>query len=107
MSNLTQSNIPKRSYRPEERLCPTCQAFLKRSHLAWRKQVIFLTGPEQVVSWVYRCPNKLCAGAQVQYVSQEAETLHLKHRSYSRELVVSTGIGVSGCINRPVRFMSG
>lgn len=91
MPNLNQVNIPKRSYRPEQRLCPTCKDFLKRSHILWRKRLIFLTGPEQVISWAYRCPNPLCAGAQVIYSSLEAESLHLKHRSFSRELVISAG----------------
>lgn len=91
MPNLTQPNIPKRSYRPKQRLCRVCQRVLKRSHILWRKSLIFLTGPEKVLSWAYRCPNPACPGAKEIYFSHEAESLHLKHRRYSRELVVSAG----------------
>lgn len=89
--NLTQPNIRKRSYRSEQRVCRVCQSVLKRSHILWRKSLIFLTGPEKVLSWAYHCPNPDCPGTKEIYFSHEAESLHLKHRRYSRELVVSAG----------------
>jgi len=85
------SKITKRSYRPEQRFCPVCQTFLKRSHILWRKQLIGLTGRQAVTNWAYRCPNPSCPGLGQVYASSEAETLHLKHRRYSRELIVNLG----------------
>lgn len=92
MSNLTKTNnIPRRSYRPEQKLCPSCRHLLQRSHIVWRKQLIFSTGPELVTSWTYRCPNAQCETADQSYNSATAETLHLKHRRYSRELLIKVG----------------
>ena len=85
------SQLTKRSYRPEQRFCPVCRTFLKRSHILWRKQLIGLSGVQVVVSWAYHCPNSACSGRQQVYSSTEAETLHLKHRRYSRELIVNLG----------------
>ncbi len=78
-------------YRPEQERCATCQGPLKRSHLLWHKQVIGLQGAVEVGSWGYRCANPDCSSAARVYASQEAEALHLKHRRYSRELVVHIG----------------
>ena len=92
MLNLNEQKIvPKRWYRPEQRLCPVCRSVLKRSHILWHKRLIFLTGPEDVVSWGYHCPDPTCAGACKIHRSTEAETLHLKYRRYSREVVVNVG----------------
>jgi hypothetical protein len=68
-----------------------CQTFLKRSHILWRKQLIGLTGRQVVTNWAYCCPNPSCPGLRQVYASHEAETLHLKHRRYSRELIVHLG----------------
>lgn len=46
---------------------------------------------QAVTSWAYRCPNPTCPGWPQVYASAEAETLHLKHRRYSRELIVNLG----------------
>lgn len=80
-----------RSYRPEEQVCPSCGRFLERSHILWRKELIFVSGAESVVSWVYRCPEPTCITRQVQYSSQEAERLHLRYRRYSREVIIKLG----------------
>lgn len=85
------SKITRRSYRPKQRFCPVCQTFLKRNHILWRKQLIGLTGRQVVTNWAYRCPNPSCPGLRQIYASSEAETLHLKHRRYSRELIVNLG----------------
>ena len=91
MSNHRQQNIPKRYFRAEQQVCPVCKSFLKRSHIHWRKCLIFLTGAELVVSWAHRCPNPACTETKKIHISQEAEMLHLKPRSYSRELIVQIG----------------
>lgn len=92
MPNLNKtSKVTNRSYRPEQRFCPVCQRFLKRSHILWRKQLIGLTGRQAVTQWVYRCPSSSCPGSGQGYASSEAEMLHLKHRRYSRELIVHLG----------------
>ena len=83
--------IQHRSYRPEERSCPSCQSTLKRSHILWRKQLITLTGPVQVLSWGYRCPNAACATAAVVYRSAVAEGLHLRKHQFSRAVIVQVG----------------
>lgn len=85
MQRLTREQaIQHRSYRPEERSCPSCQSTLKRSHILWRKQLITLTGPVQVLSWGYRCPNAACATAAVVYRSAAAEGLHLRKHQLRR-----------------------
>jgi len=44
-----------------------------------------------VTSWAYGCPQADCPGAKRHYASRKAETLHLKHRRFSRELIVRIG----------------
>jgi hypothetical protein len=87
----TRKTIPKRWYHPEQWQCPGCHSRLKRRHLLWRKQVIFLKGPEEVGSWAYSCPNPSCPEREVLHASTAAERLHLKHRRYSRELIIHVG----------------
>ena len=92
MQNLNNpAKVPRRSYRPKQRLCPICRRVLKRSHILWRKRLIFLSGPVDVTSWVYRCPNMTCAGTNEKHSSEEAETLHLKHRRFGRDVIVYVG----------------
>jgi hypothetical protein len=92
MQNLNESaKVPRRSYRPKQRLCPICHSVLKRSHILWRKRLIFLTGPVDVTSRAYRCPDTTCAGANEKHSSEEAETLHLRHRRFGRDLIVHVG----------------
>lgn len=83
--------MPRRTYRPQQSLCPICGSVLKRCHILWRKRLIFPTGPVDVSSWAYRCPDMTCTGVHEIYSSKEAETLHLKHRRFSRELIVHVG----------------
>lgn len=85
------NKVPRHSYRPEKRLCPICRTYLKRSHILWRKQLILLTGPVEVTSWAYRCPEPTCAGAEHIHFSAKAETLHLKHRRFGRDVIVHIG----------------
>lgn len=92
MEDSTQpARVPRRTYRPKRHLCPRCGGVLKRSHVLWRKHVIFLSGPVDVTSRAYRCSDTRCADANEIHVSQEAETLHLRHRRFSREVIVHVG----------------
>lgn len=85
------SKRPSRSYRVESKICPKCGQVLKRSHIAWRKTLIFSTGPEIVTSWAYQCDGSKCVKEKESYKSEQAERLHLKHRRYSREIIVKIG----------------
>lgn len=92
MLNINSARlIPKRWYRPERRLCPACCSVLKRRYILWRKRLIFLGGSQDVVSYAYGCPDPICPQRHEIYRSSEAETLHLKHRRYSREVIVHVG----------------
>lgn len=92
MSNVNSAEfVPKRWYRPEQRLCPVCRSVLRRHHMLWHKQLIFLSGLEYVISWAYVCPDAECPNRERVYRSTVAETLHLKHRRYSREVIVHVG----------------
>jgi hypothetical protein len=92
MKNIDKSSeTPKRSYRPKQRLCPICHHILKRDHILWRKRLILLTGPVDVTSHAYQCPDKTCAGAKVRHFSEDAETLHLKHRRFGRDVIIHVG----------------
>lgn len=92
MPHLNIANrVPTKFYRPEQRLCPFCRSRLKRHHILWHKTLTFSSGPKKVVSWAYRCPWSDCAGVKVDYRSAKAESLHLKYRSFSRELIVRIG----------------
>ena len=92
MTNLNSSKTKiQHCYRPEQQVCPICHQFLKRSHIQWRKQILFTKGQEKITSWAYHCANPGCLGRKQFFVSQEAESLHLWHRRYSRELVVKIG----------------
>jgi hypothetical protein len=50
-----------------------------------------LSGPVQVISWGYRCPNAACPTAVVVYRSAAAEGLHLRKHQFSREVLVQVG----------------
>lgn len=92
MQRLTCASVmQRRSHRPAQRSCPSCQSTLRRSHILWRKRLITLCGPVQVISWGYRCPNAACAGAAVVYRSDTAEGLHLRKHQFSREVIVQVG----------------
>ncbi len=86
-----QKNKLRRSYRPEQRICPKCCSFLKRSHILWRKRLLTLADPVWVTSWGYHCPNPDCAEPRVIYRSAEAEGLHLKKSQYGRDVIVQVG----------------
>lgn len=92
MQHLTKANKDSNIHcRPEQGLCPVCHSVLKRDHILWHKSVTFSTGVKRVVSWGYRCPQEGCTNSTTLYRSHQAERLHLKHRRFSRELVVRIG----------------
>ena len=80
-----------RSYRPAEKVCQVCGQKLKRHHIVWRKRVVYSWGVEYSTSWGYKCRDEGCLGQGEVYKSWEAEKVHLKHRQYSRELVIQIG----------------
>jgi hypothetical protein len=90
--HLKKSNTAQKlTYRPEQYLCPVCQSVLRRTHIAWRKYLIFSTGDQMITSWAYRCSGIDCPGSKTVYQSAKAEKLHLRKRRFSRELVVRIG----------------
>jgi hypothetical protein len=91
VSHVNKNKVPIVYYRPEQRCCPVCQSVLKRHHILWHKRLTFSTGVKKVISWAYRCPQANCPGVTEVYRSLKAESLHLKHRRFSRELVVRIG----------------
>ena len=92
MTHLTNANkVSTIYYRPEQSLCPVCQGRLKRDHILWHKDLTFSTGVKRVVSWAYVCSQAGCAGATQTHRSRQAESVHLKHRRFSRELIVRIG----------------
>jgi hypothetical protein len=88
---MANSRIRKCWYRAELQFCPTCGSLLKRHHILWHKRLFFASGVVDAVSWAYACPDSSCAGARVMHRSTEAESLHLKYRRYSRELIIQIG----------------
>jgi hypothetical protein len=91
MASYTNEKSASIYYRPERSHCPECQSKLKRDHILWHKDLTFSTGVKRVISWAYVCPQAGCAGAGQAYRSHKAESIHLKHRRFSRELVVRIG----------------
>ena len=81
----------QKSYRPAAKTCRVCGQKLKRDHIVWRKRIIYSWGVEWTTSWGYKCGDEKCVGHKEIYRSQAAERLHLKHRRYSRELIIKIG----------------
>jgi hypothetical protein len=82
---------PKVYFRPEMKHCPHCGIKLKRSHTAWNKKISTLTGVIHAWSMAYACPNTLCLHPGVTYKSSEAESLSMKHSSYSYDVLCLVG----------------
>jgi len=85
------AELPRRYYRPERRVCPTCGTVLKRHHVLWRKHLVLLSGPTYVTSWGYCCPNAGCANSGAIHRSAIAEQLHLGRGQFGRAVVVQIG----------------
>jgi hypothetical protein len=86
-----KDDIPRRSYRPQQQICPKCQNILKRKHILWRKYIIMMDGWIYVTSWGYGCRKSDCPEAKKIYRSSEAEGLHLRGRQFGREVIVQVG----------------
>jgi hypothetical protein len=86
-----KDEMARRSYRPEQQICPKCQSILKREHILWRKHIIMMDDPVYVTSWGYSCPNADCPETKKIYRSFEAEGLHLRKRQFGREVIVHVG----------------
>lgn len=78
-------------FKPEIKLCPHCNAPLKRSHVAWRKHILTLKDTFHVTSCGYRCSNNACPQPQTVYRSVEAETLSLKYYQFSLDVIAKVG----------------
>ena len=78
-------------FNPEINLCPHCNTPLKRSHIAWQKNIFTLKGIFHVTSYAYRCPNKACTQPQTIYRSMESEMLNLKYYQFSLDVIAKVG----------------
>jgi hypothetical protein len=78
-------------FKPEIKLCPHCNTPLKRSHIAWQKNIFTLKGIFHVVSYTYRCLNKACPEPKKLYRSLEAEMLSLKYYQFSLDVIAKVG----------------
>jgi hypothetical protein len=78
-------------FSPEINLCPHCHHPLKKSHIAWQKNLFTLKGTFQVTSYAYHCTNKTCPKLQKLYRSTEAEILSLKYYQFSLDVIAKIG----------------
>jgi hypothetical protein len=78
-------------FSPEIKLCPHCHQQLKRSHIAWRKNIFTLKETLHITSYAYRCKNKACSKPQQTYRSTEAEMLSLKYYQFSIDVIAKIG----------------
>lgn len=78
-------------FSPEIKLCPHCHQPLKRSHIAWRKNVFTLKETLHITSYAYHCTNKTCPKPKETYRSTEAEMLCLKYYQFSIDVIAKIG----------------
>ena len=78
-------------FSPEINLCPHCSQPLKRSYIAWQKNLFTLKGTFHVTSYAYHCTNKTCPKPQQIYRSAEAEMLSLKYYQFSLDVIAKIG----------------
>jgi hypothetical protein len=78
-------------FKPEIKLCPHCHQPLKRSHIAWRKNIFTLKQTLHITSHAYKCTNKDCPKPQEIYRSAEAEMLCLKYYQFSIDVIAKVG----------------
>jgi hypothetical protein len=65
--------VPRRSFRAEVTVCPTCQTRLERYATPSERTVITLQGPFKPIHSGYRCPNEECATHRRSYRSAVAD----------------------------------
>lgn len=78
-------------FKPEIKLCPHCHQPLKRSHIAWKKNIFTLKELLKVTSYAYHCKNKTCPKPKQTYRSTEAEMLCLKYYQFSIDVITKIG----------------
>lgn len=78
-------------FRPEFKHCLHCDAKLKRSHTAWKKNISTLQGVIQAWSMAYACSNPNCNYPDTYYKSAEADSLAMKHTSYGFDVLALVG----------------
>lgn len=84
-------SIPRRYYRPDLLLCPTCHTRLQRFRTLWHKYLVTLTERAHVFSQGYRCPNRRCPQRTVVHRSTEAEQLSPSGISFGFDVIVQIG----------------
>jgi transposase len=83
--------VTKRTFRPEMRVCLTCQTPIRRSATLSQRTVITLDGPIEVIPRGYRCPNAACVTRQRSYRSAAADALALPGFTFGVDLVILVG----------------
>lgn len=81
----------KKYFRPEFEHCLHCGAKLRRSHVAWKKNISTLQGVIQAWSMAYVCSNAGCNYRDTYYKSAEADSLAMKHTSYGFDVLALVG----------------
>lgn len=81
----------RRFFRPEVRVCPTCQRCLKRYATLSQRTVITLKGPIRLIHRGYRCPNTECASHLRSYRSAAADALALPGFTFGLDIVILVG----------------
>ncbi len=83
--------VPRRYFRPEVTMCPTCQRRLRRYATLSERTVITLTGPVRLIHRGYRCPNEECATPLRSYRSAAADALALPGFTFGVDMVILVG----------------
>ena len=78
-------------FSPEIKLCPHCNQPLKKSHIAWRKNVFTLKQTIHITSYAYHCTNKTCPKPKETYRSAQAEMISLKYYQFSIDVIAKVG----------------
>jgi hypothetical protein len=86
------SRAKQLSFKPEINLCPHCKHPLKKSHIAWQKNIFTLKQTLHITSHAYKCKNqKNCPNSKQTYKSIEAETYSLKYYQFGIDIIVKIG----------------
>jgi hypothetical protein len=83
--------VPRRSFRAELTVCPTCQTRLERYATLSERTVITLQGPFKLIHRGYRCPNEQCATHRRSYRSAVADAQALPGFTFGIDIVMLVG----------------
>ena len=83
--------VPRRYFRPEVTVCPTCQRHLRRYATLSERTVITLNGPVRLIHRGYRCSNEQCATPRRSYRSAAADALALPGFTFGVDMVILVG----------------